>query len=292
MNTIDTGGHSLVLGGGGVAGIAWMTGLLFGLEKAGLEVSAFDMVVGTSAGAAVGAQLYSGLSLQELMQRQTDPALQVAELVPPISKFRLFLKFLPALLVRKNPGKFRRRIGAMAQKSSTVEPGARYRVIEQRLPSHDWPDMPLKLVVVNADSGEMEVFDRYCGVSLTDAVAASCAVPGIWPAVNIGGGAFIDGGLRSATNADLAIGSRTALILAPMGYHSFLSTGSGLKHEVEELEATGTRVVVVVPDEASVEAIGDNPLDPATRIPSASAGEKQAMELADRVISLLAARSH
>jgi NTE family protein len=72
-------GRALVLGGGGVAGIAWMTGLLAGLADAGQDVTGADLLVGTSAGAAVAAQVGSGLSLDALFARQTDPALQARE---------------------------------------------------------------------------------------------------------------------------------------------------------------------------------------------------------------------
>ena len=73
-------GSTLVLGGGGVAGIAWMTGLLAGLADAGQDVTGVDLVIGTSAGATVAAQLGSGLSLDELFARQVEPELQAREL--------------------------------------------------------------------------------------------------------------------------------------------------------------------------------------------------------------------
>src|SRR5690242_4053896 len=72
--------HALVLGGGGIAGIAWETGLLVGLAEAGIDIRNADLFVGTSAGANVAAQITSGLALDELFQRQVDPALQAHEL--------------------------------------------------------------------------------------------------------------------------------------------------------------------------------------------------------------------
>jgi predicted acylesterase/phospholipase RssA len=74
--------RALVLGGGGVAGIAWMTGLIFGLSEQGVEVRAAEKIVGTSAGSAVAAQLASTLSLHDLFQQQVDPARQLRELTP------------------------------------------------------------------------------------------------------------------------------------------------------------------------------------------------------------------
>lgn len=291
MTDDKPGSVALVLGGGGVAGIAWMTGVLHGLQQAGVEVAGFERVIGTSAGAAVAAQLHSGLPLAQLFQRQVDPAQQVAELVPTVSKFRLLLRLLPALLARKDPQRFRQRVGAAALKASSVDPAARYRVIEQRLPAREWPAVQLDIVVVDAASGDMVVFNRDAGVSLTDAVAASCAVPGIWPPVRINDTDYIDGGLRSATNADLAAGAASVVVLAPMGYQSFLNTGSHLREEVAGLEATGTRVLVVVPDQQAKQAIGANPLDPATRAPAAQAGQQQAAVIAGEVARFLGAQA-
>ena len=77
-----TAGRALVLGGGGLSGIAWETGVLAGLAAGGADVTTADYVLGTSAGATVAAQLGSGLPLTELLDRQTVPERQSAELIP------------------------------------------------------------------------------------------------------------------------------------------------------------------------------------------------------------------
>ena len=130
-------GWALVLGGGGLAGIAWETGVL---ADAGADVAA-DFLLGTSAGATVAAQVGSGVPAAELLARQVEPARQAAELVP--------------------------------------DPAGVAALMES------WETMAV--VAVDAHSGEPRVFDRASGVDLIDAVAASCAVPGIWPPVTIGG---------------------------------------------------------------------------------------------------------
>src|ERR1700743_3372719 len=79
-----TNGQALVLGGGGVAGIAWMTRLLAGIADAGHTVTGWDVVIGTSAAANVAAQVGSGLSLAELLARQVEPARQSRELMAGI----------------------------------------------------------------------------------------------------------------------------------------------------------------------------------------------------------------
>jgi len=266
----------LVLGGGGVAGIAWMTGLLCGLEESGIDMDGFGTVLGTSAGAAVGAQVYGGCSLDQLYQRQVDPAQQVEELIPSVSLKRVLLKLLPALAVRKQPEKFRRKVGKMAIRAETVPAHMRYRVIEQRLKGCRWPERDFNVAVVNALTGAPEVFDRSSGVSLTDAIAASCAVPGIWPVVDVAGTPFIDGGIRSAHSADYVCGAQQVLVLAPMGYKPNFTPDAGLRKEVKMLRDCGARVSVLIPDDASVVAMGHNPLDPETRAPAARAGYAQA----------------
>jgi NTE family protein len=174
-------GHALVLGGGGVAGIAWITGLLAGLAEAADDITAADVLIGTSAGAAVAAQLGSGLPLAELVERQTDPAKQAAEIAADVDLTKLAGELGEYLAEIPSPAQYLQRIGAYALAAQTVPEAVRRAVIESRLPRQDWPDRVLRLTAVDALSGELKVFDRNSGASLVDAVAASCAVPGIWP---------------------------------------------------------------------------------------------------------------
>ena len=148
-----------------------------------------------------------------------------------------------------------------------------------------WPQQRLLIVAVDTETGEDYIMDRATGVSLVDAVAASCAVPGIRPPVTIAGRRYMDGGVRSATNADLASGYDRILILNPIG-EAANSFGAGIASEVAALEREGSRVLVITPDAASVAAIGLNPSDPATREPSARAGRAQGRELAAPVAAL------
>jgi NTE family protein len=278
--------RALVLGGGGVTGIAWMTGLLFGLEEAGVDALTVDHVVGTSAGSAVAAQVTSGAPLEELFQRQVDSRKQVDELKPDVSYVRLALKVLPALLVRRDPPRFRERIGRMALAARTVEPAARRRVIEARLPSHDWPATRLTLVVIDARSGELTGLDRASGASLVDAVAASCAVPGVWPPVRALGTDYIDGGLSSPDNLAFVEGHDSVLVLSPMGASRSGELAGRLRAEMAPIEAAGGRVRALVPDAAARGAIGRNPLDPDKRAAAAHAGRAQGVREAGMVREL------
>jgi NTE family protein len=268
-------GSALVLGGGGVAGIAWMTGLLAGLAEAGQDVTGVDLVIGTSAGAAVAAQLGGGLDLDELFARQVDPALQARELTVELDMAKFAADLQPYVGGATSPGDMLRRFGQFALDAQTVPEAERRAVIEGRLPSADWPATPTKLIAVDCGSGEMAAFDADSGVSLVDAVAASCAVPGVWPPVTIDGRRYMDGGVRSADNADLASGAERIVVISPLGMNSEIPTWLPLRDVVAGLSADGASVTVVSPDAASVAAMGTNPLDPATRVPAATAGRAQ-----------------
>ncbi|MFJ9815726.1 patatin-like phospholipase family protein [Streptomyces sp. NPDC101151] len=267
--------EALVLGGGGVGGIAWITGLLAGLADTRQGMTGADLLLGTSAGATVAAQVGSGLGLEELYARQVDPARQAAEIMAEMDLEKFAAEIGAALGASASVPEMRRAVGRMALAARTVPEPERRAVIESRLPSHGWPERALKVVAVDAESGEARVFDKDSGVPLVDAVAASCAVPGVWPPVTIDGRRYVDGGVRSMANVDHAAGADRVLVLAPMGTADPFPSEQPLEVAVEELRARGAEVVVVTPDEASLAAIGDNALDPSTRRPAAEAGRAQ-----------------
>jgi NTE family protein len=269
------GERALVLGSGGLAAIAWITGLLAGLADAGQDITGADVIIGTSAGANVAAQLGSGLGLDELFARQAEPALQTAE-IPSVLDVRKFGAQLAGYLAAtSSAGEARRRAGAFALAAHTVPEAARRAVIASRLPSHEWPARRIRLVAVDCESGALQVFDSGSGVSLVDAVAASSAGPGSWPPVTIGGRRYMDGMVRSPDNADLAAGAARVTVVSPLGLDSPVASPLPLRETAARLRAGGADVTVIEPDEASRAAIGANPLDPATRRPSALAGRLQ-----------------
>jgi NTE family protein len=267
--------HALVLGGGGVAGIAWMTGLLAGLADAGQDVTGADLIIGTSAGSAVAAQIGSGLSLEALFARQVDPALQARELPAQLDLDKVAADWTEFVAGATSFEEALRLVGAYALAADTVPEAERRAVIESRLPSHEWPSRRIMLVAVEAETGEAVEFDSESGASLVDAVAASCAVPGVWPPVTIGGRRYIDGGFRSSDNADLAGGSERIVVISPLGFDSPIQSPVPLRDVIADLRARGSEVTVLVPDQASAAAFGANALDPGTRVPAAEAGRAQ-----------------
>ncbi len=267
-----------MLGGGGITGIAWMLGLLSGLAERGLHLRGADAVIGTSAGSVVGAQLATGVDVEERYTAQLAPA--TGEVAASLGRGALLRLGLAALGAR-DPQRARARIGRVALRARTVPEAERLAVIGSRLPVRAWPDRSLRVTAVDARDGAFRVLDRDSGVPLVTAVAASCAVPGVYPPVTAAGTRLIDGGVRSPVNADLAAGAERVVVLAPItrGFGPLV----GLDAQVVALRAAGSRVAVVSPDAAATAAIGRNVLDPARRAGAARAGRAQAAAALDGV---------
>jgi NTE family protein len=276
MNELKAG-RALVLGGGGLAGIAWEIGLLAGLAEAGVLLRDAELIIGTSAGSTVAAQLASGLPLTELLARQVDPAKQVDEIVVEMDMEKAAALFGQDGEAPRSRAELRRQIGRVALLTDTIGEAPRHAVIEARVPVDAWPEQQRVLIVaVDANTGAERVFDRDSGVSLVDAVAASCAVPGIWPPVTIGDTRYVDGGVRSGENADLAAGHDVVLVLQAME----LPGVTDLADQVAALRQQGATVLVIKPDENVLAAMGTNPLDPAIRQTTAEAGLRQGVAVA------------
>jgi NTE family protein len=263
--------RALVLGGGGVTGIAWETGLIAGLAGLGLDLTAADVIIGTSAGSVVGADITSGQELEALYQAQLAPP-------APEPAARIGWGFIGRLLwdmsTSLDPKRARVRIGRWALAAPTTPEADRRKVFQARLHASTWPSAALKVTAVDARTGEFVVFDSASGADLVDAVAASCAVPGVWPPVTIGERRFMDGGMRTVANADLAHRYERVVIIAPVAAGIGLMASPG--RQAAALSAAGARVVLVRPDRAALHAIGRNVLDVSRRAAAARAGRAQA----------------
>ena len=127
----------------------------------------------------------------------------------------------------------------------------------RRFPKKQWPSSAYECVSVDAADGYLKVWNESSRVPLALAVASSCALPGLFLPVTIDGHRYMDGGVRSATNADLARGCKTAIVMAPTGgiNHPLAKLSvARLDRELQILRDSGCNVTVVVPDAASVSA--------------------------------------
>jgi NTE family protein len=279
--------RALVLGGGGVVGVAWQLGLAAGLKEAGVDVTKADFILGTSAGAFSGAQLACRPDPAALAQAQI--ALGRAESAqaqdsnrprPPEPDLAPYLRFYAERPIdRPPPTELVKKLGAIALGARTMQEEAflRYFLILAD-GSSGWPER-FACTAVDALSGEFKLWTRADGVPLASAVAASCSVPGALPPISIGDGKWMDGGVRSANNADLATGCRRVLVVAVTGGDEKDVRSTVLLRLLEReraaIEAAAGTSAVVTPDRASREAFGPNPMIPLNRAAVAEAGIAQ-----------------
>ncbi|MCL7370500.1 patatin-like phospholipase family protein [Streptomyces ardesiacus] len=264
-----------------MTGIAWEVGVLAGLSSRGIDWSRAASVIGTSAGSFVGTAVASGYDLERLFASQLVPDENEVDVKASEATMAAWWAALA------EGGDDPRKVGAAMGRISKANPepvssATRRQVVTSRLVTTNWP-ASLKVTAIDADTGELHLFDEHAGVSLTDAVSASGAVPGVWPLEHFLGRAWVDGGMVSTTNARLAAGHDKIVILAPMpdGYGQI----PGAAADAEAL-AKQAEVCLIAPDEQSVEAIGPNPYDPQRRKAAAQAGRAQAESLADKVALL------
>ncbi len=291
--------RALVIGGGGASGNAWAIGVVAGLFDAGLDVIQSDVIIGTSAGATVAAQITSTTRPTELLaailaavpQPRPGPAGSDAGRVPVGPVANHMERTGAIMAAAKDAADMRRRMGAAALEMDAASDGsaqAQWRAtVAARLPSQHWPQQQMLIVAVDAHTGEPVVFDRHSGVELVDAVAASCANGFGVPPYTIGERRYIDGGYRANENADLAAGYVRVLVLSPLGGRSRhqLEWGTHLAARADELRARGSRVETIFPDSNSQNAlgVGMSVMDLSTRRPSAQAGYDQGTALAGQL---------
>jgi NTE family protein len=279
--------RAVVLGGGGVAGIAWEMGVLAALLDHGIDVNDADLVVGTSAGSVVGAALRFGVVRQVLESQLTadDPAETVIEQqeLTHFSTDGFQNMMADAARGAGSEQEARARLGVAALDAGKgLSEEAWVSTIHSLLPAQTWPAKPLKVTAVNADDGAFTVFDAASGVGLALAVAASCTVPGAWPPVTINGSPYMDGGMRSATNADVAAGYDKVLVLSCGPEAPESPFGPSLPRILAKLSVSNDTFLIEA-NEASLTAFGTNMLLQSSRRPSAAAGLAQGKAAAEAV---------
>lgn len=268
--------RALVLGGGGVIGVAWETGVVLGLEEAGFDPRGVDAVVGTSAGAIVGAQIAAG----RLPQGAPNPnAPRNATSDPPIDPTKLDPQALSKIFVQwaamqhTTPAEAAA-IGAIARGLLRAGESKWVSSIAQSVGVDDWPERPLWIAAVDTESGERRAFTRNDGAELARAIAASSAVPGLFPSVEIQGRLYMDGQVHSSTNADVLLGHPPDQVLIAMPTNGHTARGIGrhadrmLEREIEQLRQAGVEVQLKTPSAEQAKTLGGNLMDP-THIPEA-----------------------
>lgn len=246
--------RAFVLAGGGATGIAWEAGVIIGLRDAGVDVREADTMIGTSAGSMVAAHVRVGTDEDNAFAR-------IREGAPLASYGRLgpadATRYVRAQLSR-DAKRGRALVGTAALGARTATEEEWLETIGFGLIGKDWPEGRLLITAVDARTGTSVVFDKHSGVPLERAVAASCAVPGVFPAVEVGGRRYVDGGLRNIANIDLAAGHRRVVALTPYPVASRLRDLPLV--QLHSLRPRA-RTALVVPDAKDLLAMGANPLD-------------------------------
>lgn len=271
---------ALVLGGGGPVGVAWEAGLIAGLFDEGIDVRRAGFVLGTSAGSIVGSAVAMGADLHSMAELQRTIAQGASGPPPDISKLVAFMMRIPPIA---EPGlELRREIGRFALESETQSEEQYLATLGARLAPGDWPDH-FACTAVDAESGEFRVWRKADGVDLQRAVASSCAVPGIYPAVTIHGRRWMDGGMRGSLNLDQAAGYRRVLAVAVIPAMARKRLVPRFEAEAAPVRAAGGELMLVAPDDASAEAFGPNLMDGSRRPAVMEAGRTQGRQEAARL---------
>ncbi len=279
---------AVVLSGGGERVVAWQVGILAGLADGALDLRRATIAIGTSAGALVAARLAAGI----------DPRADARAITPrpSLGGAAAFDALADAWRAAGATTTQRRRaFGQVALERSPGGEDAFVASVERRLPDPAWPPA-LRVVAIDAQSGERVVFDRDAGVAPARAIAASRAIPALFPPVTVGGRPFIDGALGSATNADALAGADASLVFVitavpaervEHGPERFWQ--EALADELAVLESAGHRVVAVHPLAEERAAMGGDPMSGATADVAATAGRRRGRSLARQISPRLAA---
>ena len=202
--------RALVLGAGGPVGRTWQSGLIAGLIERKIDLGDASLIIGTSAGAIVGAQLALGLKFAA--PSKFDFAGQPAS--ASLSDVSGLLAAMGRAMRSPEPEIERAKIGAFAIEAQTIsEEDSIARTAFAQIRGHSWPTR-FRATAVNARTGKLQVWDASSGATLERAVASSAAIPGVFPPITIKGERYIDGGVRSMLNADLATGYDIIIVVS------------------------------------------------------------------------------
>ncbi len=306
----------LVLGGGGVLAEAWMMGILAGIEDAtGMDLRDCETFVGTSAGAILAAHLASGRSPRRPPLSARRPAAGPDERRPwhgteplgadhgAVASLGLLAAHLGgraaltagrplvplALRIGAPAGALARSVLLRGLPGGSAGHGALRRRVSRLGAAFDGR---LRVVAVDRETGARVVFGSPGApdAGVADAVVASCAVPGRFAPVTIGGRRYVDGGTWSLTNLDAAPAGRDTQVLCLNPVAGLAATGAtaaprafaraAAAVERQALLARGARVLVLTPDDACAAELGADPMDPGPRASVLASGYRQGATLA------------
>lgn len=291
MNEATNKTAALILGGGGIVGVAWQVGLLAGLQDAGVELTRLDSVLGTSAGSVVGALLSAGqdvkgaLGLLGGLSERLDPAV----LAGASGSFR---RASEVVGTSDDPREALKAVGQAILSADAALAQDDYVRLFAPL-AMPWPK-GFASTAISASSGEVVVMGEDSGVPLDRAIAASCVVPFLFPPVTIDGIDYIDGGLHSHLNASLAPAADVVIVVSclPLGSEDEVR-GEGVSastleanREVAQLRAR-SNVVTVQADLAALPIPG-NMLAPGNVGAAVQLGALQAERVAGSILAALA----
>jgi NTE family protein len=279
--------RALVLGGGGVLGVAWQSGLIAGFAQGGVDLAAADFILGTSAGAIVGARLACGVETARLADALLDPA--SAEIRPPAGGSPESLAKMIGLLREgqtgtRNPAEVRRELGALALSADAAPEAEFLQIITRELgavPLQGWPARDFACTAVDVEDGGFQLWQANSGVDLLPAVASSACVPGLVSPIALNGRRYMDGGMRSATNADLAGGYDLIVVVAVVSPGAPAPATQRFDEEIEGLKAIGATVVAITLDDGSGLAFGPDAMDAGRKPDVARAGLEQGLGQAE-----------
>lgn len=234
----------MALAGGGPFGAVYEIGALLALQESldGLELNSLDCYVGVSAGSFLAATLANGIEMEEVHRLFIEGGDGPGALTPGLFMRPAFGEFLgrarkvPRILAGSAWRYLRRPLsrGALepfaslgrAIPTGVFDNEAIHRYLETIFTQHgrtnDFRKLGrrLYLVATDLDTGESVSFGRkgHDHVPISKAVQASAALPGLFPAVDIGGRHFVDGALRKTLHASEALddGARLVLCVNPI----------------------------------------------------------------------------
>jgi NTE family protein len=299
--------RALVLGGGGPVGIAWEAGVLLGLRESGVDLDRFDHVIGTSAGAFVGARFALGHAPIDIAKPYMETETSPKEASSPASRGAssssdaaalalLFQTIQDAARAGRSTREIAREVGALALRAETMsEEEFVARFVPSLRPNGAavWPSRSYVCTAFDAESGAFETWDGRARVDLARAVASSCAVPGVFPAITIGEKRYFDGGVLSTTNAHLAEGHDVVVVLAVMEilmrYAAPPEKKTPLQREIEALRERGSRVEVISFDAAALQVVGPQFMDRSRQPLAVREGLRQGRALAADIVKAVSA---